>query len=289
MKNTLKALALSAVVVATLAGCFKMQVDLTLNENDTIDGSMLVAIQEGVGESLGASDDEVLDQLSSGLDGEEGVKAEPYSEGGYIGTKYTFENQPLDEFKSAGAGGDVSITRDGDNFVVAGNFDTEDPGTEVDPATMGATFTFSVTFPGEVSEHNGTLSNDGRTVTWDLLAADAPEELKAIGAASAGGGSSSLLLIVGIVVLLLIVAGVVAFLVLRGRKPAEVAAAPADSAAAAAPAVAFDAAPAADAAPVVDAAPVADGPVADAPVAEAAPAEAPESTEDGTPTAWSRV
>ena len=68
MRNSLKALALSVLVVATLAGCFKVQVDLKLNENDTIDGSMLVAIQAGVGESLGMSDDEVLGQLGYSAD-----------------------------------------------------------------------------------------------------------------------------------------------------------------------------------------------------------------------------
>ena len=65
MKNSLKALALSLLAVATLAGCFKVSVDLTLNENDTINGSMVVAIQKGVGDSLGMSDEDMLAELSN--------------------------------------------------------------------------------------------------------------------------------------------------------------------------------------------------------------------------------
>ena len=261
MKNSLKALALSVLVVATLAGCFKVQVDLKLNENDTIDGSMLVAIQAGVGESLGMSDDEVLGQLTEEFESEEGMKAEPYSEDGYIGTEYIFEGRPLDAFKNSEDGSDISITRDGDEFVVDGTWDTDDESGEMDPASLGATFTFAVTFPGKVTDHNGELSDDGHTVTWNLL--DGPDTLHAVGGAKAGGGSPLGWIVIALGIL--VIAAVVAVIVVRSRgsKKAAVAAAPAEAAGA------------------EGAAPVAEEPAVDAPAEAAAESE----PEDGPTTA----
>lgn len=74
----------------------------------------------------------------------------------------------------------------------------------------------SITFPGSVSEHNGTL--EGNTVTWDL-AGDQPTVMMAVG--SAGGGAGNLLfIIIGAVVLLLLILGLVLFLRSRGKKNA---------------------------------------------------------------------
>ena len=181
MKNALRITALSLLVVATLAGCFKGKVDLTLNEDNTIDGTMLIAVQSGVGDSLGMSDDELLGQLTSdSSDQFEGATTEDYNQDGYIGKVTTFTNQPLDAFSSSGDGSDIAITREGDLFIVDGTWNTDDANTQgVDLATLGAEFTFSVTFPGGVTESNGTVS--GNTVTWNLL--DPPDTIHAEGKA----------------------------------------------------------------------------------------------------------
>ena len=215
MKNAAKVAALSLLVIVTLAGCFKGKVDLTLNSDNTIDGTMVVAIQAGIGESLGMSDDDLLGQMTGDVSGEfDGAKVEDYDEDGFIGKKYTFENQPLDSFKGDSDGSDISITRDGDKFIVDGTWSTDD-GTDtegMDPATMGASFTFSVTFPGGVTESNGTVSDDGNTVTWDLL--DPPDTLHAEGKATTGG-SPWAWLVIGLGVL--IIAAVIVTVVVRSR------------------------------------------------------------------------
>ncbi|WP_341249919.1 LppM family (lipo)protein [Euzebya pacifica] len=79
--------------------------------------------------------------------------------------------------------------------------------------------TVSVTFPGEVSEHNAETI-DGNTVTWNL-SVDSPTTMMAVGSATEGGGSGSLLfIIIGVVVLLLILLGLFLFLRSRGKKKA---------------------------------------------------------------------
>ncbi|MGC4175243.1 LppM family (lipo)protein [Demequina sp.] len=259
MKNAAKVAALSLLVVLTLAGCFKGKVDLTLNSDNTIDGSMVMAIQKGLGDTLGMSDEDILAEMTGDLgDDFDGAKVEDYveegtdGEAGFIGKKVTFENQPLDKFQSDEDGSDISITREGDLFIVDGTWDTEDAtgDTEgMDPGTLGASFTFSVTFPGEVTDSNGTV--EGNTVTWDLL--DPPATMHAEGKATAGGNFPWGLLVIALGVL--IIAAVVVMIVVRsrGKKQPD----PELEPAAAVPAVAYDPA---SAAPVVEPEPVVEAP-----------------------------
>jgi len=278
MKNAAKVAALSLLVIATLAGCFKGKVDLTLNSDNTIDGSMIIAIQSGIGESLGMSDEDLLKELNSDGSGIDGAKESDYNEDGFIGKKYTFENEPLDSFQNSDDGSDISITREGDTFILDGTWDTEDADTEgMDPATMGAEFTFSVTFPGKVTDHNGELSEDGKTVTWNLL--DPPATLHAEGKATEGG-SPWAWLVIGLGVL--IIAAVIVVVIVRSRAKKNAAAQPLPYSADASVPPAFDAAavpaefapePAAPQAPE-PAAPQAPEPVAE-PVADATQEEPP--------------
>ncbi len=215
MKNAMRITALSLLVVATLAGCFKGKVDLTLNEDNTIDGTMLIAIQSGVGESLGMSDDDLLGQLTTDTSDQfDGATTEDYSQDGYIGKVTTFTSQPLDAFSGTSDGSDIAITREGDLFIVDGTWDTQSADTQgVDLATLGAEFTFSVTFPGGVTESNGTVS--GNTVTWNLL--DPPDTIHAKGKATEGG-LPWLLIILAIVAIAVIAAVVTTLLVVRKRR-----------------------------------------------------------------------
>ena len=216
MKNAAKVAALSLLVIVTLAGCFKGKVDLTLNSDNTIDGTMVIAIQSGLGESLGMSDDDILGEMTGDVSDEfDGAKVEDYDKDGFIGKKYTFENQPLDAFQGDSDGSDISITREGDTFIVDGTWSTDDAGTDtegMDPAALGASFTFSVTFPGGVTDSNGTVSDDGNTVTWDLL--DPPDTLHAEGKATTGG-SPWAWLVIGLGIL--IIAAVIVVVVVRSR------------------------------------------------------------------------
>lgn len=266
MKTAAKVAAVSVLVLLTLTGCFKGKVDLSLNSDNTIDGTMLIAIQSGIGESFGSSDEEILGELTGDVGSDlEGATSEDYSEEGFIGKKYTFKNQPLDAFSSGDDGSDISITREGDSFVVDGAWDTDDTDTGgVDLTSLGAEFTFAVTFPGKVSDHNGELSNDGHTVTWNLL--DPPATLHAEGGATTGG-SPWAWLVIGLGVLIIAAVVVVVVVRSRGKKTAAEAALPA----AAAPALASEAPAGAPTAATADA------PVDSTP--EAAP-DAPTDTPD---------
>ena len=160
------------------------------------------------------------------------VTTEVYDQDGKYGQKFIFTGVPLTEFDDE----DLKITREGDFFVVNGTLDLSDS-TGADPSasslplpkplTAGFEVAVSMTFPGEVVEHNRTL--EGTTVTWTPKAG---ENLVMKAKAKATGGeagvlglgkpsSSSTPLLIGLVIAaLLLVGGLVALLLRRGRTPA---------------------------------------------------------------------
>lgn len=177
MRPALRILALGLLAV-TLSGCIKVEMSITLNEDDTADGSILMAIEKGIGEAFELSDEDLLGELTSEASGDfESEVVEPYEDETHIGQLVTFSGEALGEFDEGDEG--MRIYRDGDDYVVAGTADTGE-GDEDLGAMPGAEMTLSVTFPGPVSEHNGTLEDT--TVTWDLLAHEG--DLSARGAAS---------------------------------------------------------------------------------------------------------
>ena len=222
MNKPMRTLALATVAVLALSGCIKMEVNLDLQSDDTIDGSMVFAVQEGLGEMLGdvegeggevpSDEDAAREIFGEELDNDfANATEEPYNEGEWVGTRLTFEGEALDSFSEESDG--FTITRDGDDFVVAGPYEAsaaEDE--EAEQLFEGAEMTMSITFPGEVSEHNGTL--EGTTVTWNLL--DAPDELSARGAASEGG-DLPIFLLLGVLLAVIVIAGAITFVVVRAR------------------------------------------------------------------------
>src|SRR5690625_3249267 len=114
-------------VVALLTGCMKIEANITLHEDDTASGYMIMAFENDVLEMLGSDVDDALDEMGLADDVPEGATVEPYEHGTYTGYRYLFEKSPIDTTVS----GDMSVTRDGDTFVVDGEVDlTDDEGAE---------------------------------------------------------------------------------------------------------------------------------------------------------------
>ncbi len=215
-------LALVGVLVVVLAACFKIDMDLTVSEDDTVSGTMIFALQQSVIDLMGGDPDAFFDDADMAPDVED-LTTEEYTEGEFIGRQYTFSGVPLDEFSGDGSGEDLTIVRDGDVFRLSGVLDMSDAAggdagdMGFDPATVmsGAELNIKVTFPGEVQEANGVI--DGNSVSWepDPMGRN---ELSAVASAVPGGGGSSMLpIIIGILV---VVAAAVAFFLLRQRRKA---------------------------------------------------------------------
>ncbi len=164
---------------------------------------------------------ESLSGEGNGLLGEEpatgSVETKDYEDDDWIGNEYVFTDVALDEFSGADTG-DLSITREGDEFIVEGTLDLSQ-GTGTDPSASAllesAETEISITFPGDVTSSNG--EEDGNTVTWAPVPGEVTE-ISAVGSAEAGLPWT---LIAAVLALLtLVVVGIVLLVVLRGRERA---------------------------------------------------------------------
>ena len=180
-------LALFSAAVVVLAGCAKMEMDITINENGTFDASIVAAYSDAALEQLaqatGMTAAEIMaeadaDALASEFTGVfegEGTST-PYAQGGYTGTRVVMTGQPLSDL----TGTDLSIDLVDNQYVLRGlmdlstaDFDFGNLQSEIAAlspevaSSMGdMQVTISFTFPGAVVSTNGQAN--GNTAYWNL-------------------------------------------------------------------------------------------------------------------------
>jgi hypothetical protein len=229
MKRTrpVRALAVAAMAVV-LTGCIKMDMQLNVSEDDTVGGEIILALSRDVSamaEAMGEDPSTAFGEL--GQDLPEGATAEEYEDDDFVGQRYVFEDVPLSEFTADESG--FGITHEGEEIVVDGNLDMADFDPEAmagelgglggDAGELGDTdqlmesleMSVSITFPGEVTEHNGEL--DGTTVTWTPVPGEA-NEISARSADSGGGGGDGIPVWIWILIVVVVLglAGLLFFL-----------------------------------------------------------------------------
>ena len=229
------AVAATAVALFSLSGCFKLDMDMTVSSDDTIDGVVVLAVDKDLadmaGEESSGGDSELTEE-----DVPEGATIEEYDEDGFVGQKVTFDGVSMDElnesFSSEGdTGGPAgwSLTHEGDEYRFTGDMDlTEMASSGEDEMDMGAfmqgaELRIAMTFPGDVTESNGEV--DGSTVVWEPEIGE-KNEMTAV--AQEGSGLSTGLIVAiagGLLALLVVVAGSV--LLARRRRTAPAGPAPA--------------------------------------------------------------
>lgn len=161
----------AALVVLALSGCVRFQADLTVTPDDTVNGTIVVAVVVGDDDASRANAEESAErieaELLSGVRGAPGVERTVYDEDGYLGSRFTFRDTPIAALEGGGADGSLTLEREGDQFVFRGVLDfTPDDG-QVEPGADEDTsnITIAISFPGEVTETNGEIS--GTTVRWE--------------------------------------------------------------------------------------------------------------------------
>jgi hypothetical protein len=224
------------VAALLLTACLKLDVDLQVNSDNTVGGSIIFGVDKQLLELSGSSIEDVLETTAPIPEDVEGVTTEPFEDDRFAGQRFTFEGVPLEEFST----GDLVIARDGDVFSVNGVLDLSSglsgatglsglTGPFANPAELfsSAEMRVRITFPGEVTEANGEV--DGNTVTWVPVVGERLEIQATASAIDSGGDSRlTLLLIIGAVV---IAAAIVIAFVTSRRRAAPAAAGPTGSAA----------------------------------------------------------
>ncbi|MFY1682319.1 LppM family (lipo)protein [Micromonospora sp. WMMD730] len=233
-------------LLTLLAGCMQLNLGLTVNADDTVDGQLLLTAEKSVlssrNKNLAVAYAELRENIPALPAGEETV----YEDERFYGAQITYRHTPLKNFTSES----VKLVRDGDLYRFSLPLDPKKYGGKVaeqNPQNQQTflqlmSFEISVTFPGRVIDSNGTLT--GRSVTWKVIANQPkPAELRAIAeapphptpsaspAAASGpddpGGFPWLPVSVAVLVLLLLAGGVTAVLLRRRGGTAATPAAPA--------------------------------------------------------------
>lgn len=170
--RAVRAVVSAAVALLVLAGCVRIDGELTINGTeseapDTVSGTVLVAVLDEWaiehGQDPADLSDAIVEELAASADS--GVTGEPYAEDGYTGVTLTLNEVPIDRI-SASTDGALSVTRDGDTYVLRGDLSVLNPGEDERGEPTPWTARLAVTMPETVTEHNGEL--DGETVTWQL-------------------------------------------------------------------------------------------------------------------------
>lgn len=161
---------IAVAAILLLSGCVRFQANLTVTPENTLNGDIVVATAVGNGgNAQEEANDRALDiekKLLPDLSEADGVTRSTYVEDGYAGSRFTLNGTPLDAINSDSDSGSLTLTRDGDTFVFDGDINftpdgEEDPQEEADESDIEV----SISFPGTVTENNGTL--DGTRVFWN--------------------------------------------------------------------------------------------------------------------------
>lgn len=159
-----------ALLPLLLVGCFKFTMDLEISGQDTVSGTAMVGLSKEL--QAFAETEEDSDTTEAFADIEGATRAD-FDDGAFVGQEYAFSAVPIEAFALRDEARVLTITRDGDNLVVDGSLNFEDPnaGSELDFGLGQAFFDaaeirVTIKFPGEVLETNGEVDTASNTVTW---------------------------------------------------------------------------------------------------------------------------
>ncbi len=233
-------------LVFLMTGCIKLNMNLGINSNDTVSGTVEFGVQKELLELTGQNVEDLLGSDAPFPSDAPGVTVEPFDDGEFAGQQFIFEEVPIAEFNSGGfvggtgatgisgvtgAGDTLNIARQGDTFVVTGVLDLSSglSGATGPFGGSGAQFfesadiRIAITFPGAVVQAPGGQI-DGNTVTYVPTFGERLE-INATGsavdngeAADVVGGSDSMLPLILIIAGVVLVVLIVIFLLIRSRR-----------------------------------------------------------------------
>jgi hypothetical protein len=225
IRKTLAAVAALTIVLIT-SGCMKLNLDLSVNKDDTVSGSLILAYSNdalALANSMGSSSALNTDSL---ITQQPGMTITPYKDDNYTGSKITFDAKPFSEFSTGTSAGALKFTREGNIISVTGAIDMSggDPSSieqaKNNPLTSGlfqkSDISVSITMPGKITSKTGLI--EGNKVTFkgqlgDNIVIDAQSDDSAgLDVATIAIGASALA----------VVAAGATFLMLKRRKTPKV-------------------------------------------------------------------
>ena len=177
---------LCLLLALVLTSCLKYDLTLIVNEDDTLDGTLIVAVAREF-----AAGQDIFGQSEELTPSEGSITKEPYEDADYVGSRYVIAGVPIAEIDALSSDSSTrfSLTHNGDEYVLDASLTFNIGGADSIPTDDTFSAMVAMTFPGEVLESNGAI--DGNTVTWTALRADADNSLTARASAVANGEAGS--------------------------------------------------------------------------------------------------
>ncbi len=154
-----------------LTGCVRLGIDLQVNQNKTMSGTMIFALSDSIaalgGDSSALSQNDLIDPKTKG------VTARAYKKDGYTGEEYVLKDVQISAFNPGGKNDSFTITETSKKITVNGYMDFSDTsgggaiGSQRASTMMSsADIHISIKFPYDVTSSTGVISSDKKTVTW---------------------------------------------------------------------------------------------------------------------------
>ena len=214
-----------------LTGCLRFATTVEIKKNGKANLSMIVAYQNGMGQDAMNDNDEDINKLK-----EQGWECETYNEDNYTGYKITKKNVDLKDLAKEMSSNETAedmnvdkfqVTKHGSNYKVSWDIfggDGSEDSQDMDEysqyssslAAAGGYMKFVLKLPYKAKSSNATeVSEDGKTLTWDLMAMNQNDKIEAEFSLFNWGA-----LIGGLIAAIVIIGGVVAFIVIYRNKQA---------------------------------------------------------------------
>ena len=174
MKRSIFAATIAVVVIFITSGCMKLNMNLTVNEDDTVSGNLIIAYSNqalDLANSYGSSG--ALD-TNNLITPQPGITVTPYKDDSYTGSKVTFDKKPFSDFSTGSSADSLRFTKTGNIVKVSGVLDMSGGGSTSVSELMSNPLTSSlfstsdiaviITMPGKVTSNTGTVK--GNTVTF---------------------------------------------------------------------------------------------------------------------------
>ena len=231
-----KLAAILATVLSTflLTGCIKLEMDLTVNRDRTVSGTVIGAVSDYLAEMAEESGDTSSNSLTSELDSlfdenTPGVTVKEYKSGGFTGQQYILDRVAISDLNGDGTDAEsFNIKIEGNKATVSGLLDLSmdddtTSGLELFGADLAkglfstAQMRIAVRFPGKVISSSGEISADGKQVIWTPVIGERNE----LSATVELPNAKKILLYGGIGIGALLLLFIAFFLGRKGKKAAE--------------------------------------------------------------------
>jgi hypothetical protein len=217
-----------------LTGCIKLDMDLTVNTDKTVSGTVIGAVSDYLAAMAEESGDTSSNSLTSELDSlfdenTPGVTVKEYKSGGFTGQQYILDHVAISELSGDSADADgFKIKIEGNKVNVSGVLDLSmdeetTSGLELFGADLAkglfssAQMRIAVRFPGKVISSSGEISADGKQVIWTPVIGERNE----LSATVELPNAKKIFTYAGIGIGVLVLLFIAFFLGRRGKKAAE--------------------------------------------------------------------